>query len=222
MSQPFELPDELSEFEQRLTGLPPGASSLNRDEILYQAGFAAAQAQLRAGASVPTRSVGSARGENRFWAFSTAAFATLSACLALMLFWPPVEPQTPVANEGVKNEGVKELVVESLVDNQANPPADPNLQNPVDEFEASIPKQKWRPRRRIEPAVWAADQPPIRLRQHPSDYDWSFARMNPTGSSSPTDTSNRTLLNQYLKNELPRAQKEKPGSFNWLFKGDKS
>ena len=217
MSEPFELPDELSEFEQRLIGLPPGGCSLNRDEILYQAGFAAAQAHLQDRAAAPERATGSSRGESRFWAFSTAAFATLSACLALMLFWSPVEQQTPIADEGVS-----ELVAESLADKQANSPTDDNFQKPVDELDAPTPKRKWHPARGNQPAVWAADQPPIRLRQRPGDYDWSFARSNSTDSSRSSDTSNRALLNQYLENELPRAQQEKSKNFDWLFKGDKS
>jgi len=92
----FELPPELSDLENSLRELPlpsqPGDALLDRDELMFQSGWAAALA-----AESKTSSIRSATRWG--WPALTGAFATLSAVLAIALFLPVANNDSPVANK---------------------------------------------------------------------------------------------------------------------------
>lgn len=74
MSEEFEVPPELAVFESQLRSVPVKVSKLNRDQLLYEAGWAAACGQEK---RLPTI--------QWMWPAATGAFATLATVLALML-----------------------------------------------------------------------------------------------------------------------------------------
>ena len=206
MSEPFELPDELGALEQQLSQTRPTSQVLNRDEVLYRAGYEAARSELLPApdnadnASTP-KSVG------RIWMITTGAFATLSAALALMLLLPLAESpsqQPPIAQSSaglLSDVEVKSSEHEQPRSESASqPPVAPVLQSYRNKL----------------PAVWTANQSPFRLGQRADIYDWSKFAVNRSRSSGPTrDTSNRALLNELLnesravKRYTPRIEENK-------------
>ncbi len=78
--EPSEVPitPDLAVFESQLRSLPIADSTLNRHELLYQAGWSAAVAEQsnRSLASLP----------NWGWKISTGAMTSMAALLAIMLF----------------------------------------------------------------------------------------------------------------------------------------
>ena len=87
----FNLPPELSAFENRLRDLPSGqTSTIDRDDLMFRSGWAAAMAE-RAAASErlrnpePSRNLASRWG----WPVLTGTFATIAAALAIALWASP-------------------------------------------------------------------------------------------------------------------------------------
>ena len=80
MSDELRLPDRLAACEAELAAQPLAVSTINRDELMYRAGWAAAEAALsgHAANSLPT----SSRGVSKVIAWS-AASAALAASLAV-------------------------------------------------------------------------------------------------------------------------------------------
>ena len=108
----LRLPDELAAYEARLAATPLAASTLGRDELLYRAGWAAAEAELarRAAATVVAAPLGTSRRVTAAW---SAASAALAACLAVAITWSfAVRPtQAPtVANAPRISTGANESV----------------------------------------------------------------------------------------------------------------
>ena len=85
MSEEFKIPPDLSVFESQLSSLAVPDSSLDRDEVLYQAGWAAAMAHSSA-ATPNGFSGGSSNGKSWAWPTATGVFATLATVLAVALF----------------------------------------------------------------------------------------------------------------------------------------
>ena len=93
MSDEVRLPDDLAACEARLAAHSPGASRLNRDELMYRAGWAAAEAQLaRTSAVSPTLVAGSHRAAA--WSLASAALAaSLAVAATLSIVRPAPAPQ---------------------------------------------------------------------------------------------------------------------------------
>ena len=213
MFEQFELPDELAALEQELSKSRPTTSLLNRDELLYRAGYEAARSELLGNS--PRKS--SAKTNNHIWMVASGVFATLSAALALMLVWPSTEIESqPVA---------------SLTEAVAEPPQTLETEGAL-ELEARADSPEAKPTRRRSgaryrvPAVWTANQSPCRLRQRPGNYDWSAVAVNRSKSSSRSpETSNRALLNEYLNDDFSQPSKNElnktPGN-EQLLQGENS
>ena len=82
MSEEFKIPPDLSVFESQLGSFAVPESRLDRDEVLYQAGWAAALAASNS--TMPSK--GFSNGKNWAWPTATGVFATLATLLAIMLF----------------------------------------------------------------------------------------------------------------------------------------
>jgi len=86
-SQPdnFKLPPELSAIENRLRDLPsPHGASIDRDDLMFQSGWAAAMAEKNSSAT-SSRSAASHWG----WPVLSGTFATIAAALAITLWVSP-------------------------------------------------------------------------------------------------------------------------------------
>ena len=131
-----------SNFERELGGIPLPAPRVNRDELMYQSGYAAGQSALTdnrprcQSAAVNVGSSGQTKSDIRIWKRTAGGLAGLSTCLAavltVVLLWPngqvgtmdkmvdrketltsPIEPNSP--NE-TKNESEKVIPRETYVD----------------------------------------------------------------------------------------------------------
>ena len=88
-----ELPPELSELENSLRALPlSGDSGIDRDELMFQSGWAAA---LAAESKTPATRSAASWG----WPALTGTFASLSAALAIALFLPAANNDSPIASK---------------------------------------------------------------------------------------------------------------------------
>lgn len=74
MAEEPRLNDDLNSLAAALSGLTPRASRINRDQLMFEAGKAAALAERSAG-----------RRAIRFWQASTTVAAVAAACLAVMV-----------------------------------------------------------------------------------------------------------------------------------------
>jgi hypothetical protein len=99
MSDELRLPDDLAACEARLAARSPTPTQIDRDQLMYQAGWAACESQF-IGASFPVaklgdgpRRRGTGGGIIAAWSFASAALAaSLAVALTLHL------QQTPPAN----------------------------------------------------------------------------------------------------------------------------
>ncbi len=119
MSEEFRLDAELAELESQLGELAPSNSKVDRETLLYQAGWEAALA-MKSGRALPSRDDSVAR-------YSSVGFAALSAVLAFLLMRPVSEPGTDVVS-------VPRDVVQL---EQIEQPADPPLR--IEVTEAVVP-----------------------------------------------------------------------------------
>ena len=84
MSDELRLPDELAACEAHLAGEPLPAVGINRDELLYRAGWVAAEAAIERRLAMPVTSKElSKQGSSRFG--TTAAWSLASAVVAASL-----------------------------------------------------------------------------------------------------------------------------------------
>jgi hypothetical protein len=88
MSDELRLPDDLAACEAQLAAQSLPASGIDRDQLMYRAGWAACEAHLAAVHS-PAFKVGSTRGFTLAWSLSSAAVAA-SLAVVLTLQWQPV------------------------------------------------------------------------------------------------------------------------------------
>ena len=98
MSDELRLPDHLAACEAQLAAQLLPASGINRDELLYRAGWAAGAETARLAVLSPPPSKGGARGGiTAAWSFASAAIAA-SIAVAVTLQLQPNQPPTVVAN----------------------------------------------------------------------------------------------------------------------------
>lgn len=84
MSDELRLPDDLAAMEARLAAHAPPASGLNRDELLYRAGWAACEASVQRQAMLAAPAPN--RGRAIAWSFASAALAASVAVAMTLLF----------------------------------------------------------------------------------------------------------------------------------------
>ena len=95
MSHEFELPDELNQLEATLKARKLSAATVDRDQLIYQAGFAAGRNSVNSVNSVFTSVITSPQQNDRHpaaasvsaghWRNLSLALATLSAVLSLVI-----------------------------------------------------------------------------------------------------------------------------------------
>jgi hypothetical protein len=92
MSDELRLPDDLAACEARLAAQSLPATAINRDELMYRAGWAAGVESTRLAALNPPPWKGGARGGIRLAAASLASAAVAaSLAVAATLHWGPAE-----------------------------------------------------------------------------------------------------------------------------------
>jgi hypothetical protein len=116
------LPPELAAFEARLAALAPQAGGLDRDELMYRAGWAAAEAALVAQAAETAHQVELAARERaappeRAWVWRTATLVLALIVLAFVVVH--LAPRTPEVVQPQPPTQQKNLAA-----GPADPPAD--------------------------------------------------------------------------------------------------
>jgi hypothetical protein len=97
MSDELRLPDDLAACEARLAAQSLPATAINRDELMYRAGWAACEARLAASVTSPPLK-GGARGGIRLAAASfTSAAVAASLAVAITLQWQKLDSDPSVA-----------------------------------------------------------------------------------------------------------------------------
>jgi hypothetical protein len=103
MSDELRLPDELAAIEARLAAHPLPASPLNRDELLYQAGWAACEAKLAATSHLLASSLREPKHPSRAivaWSLTSAALAASLAVAVTLALAPDRAPTLAVEGAG--------------------------------------------------------------------------------------------------------------------------
>jgi hypothetical protein len=192
MSEELRLPDHLAACEARLAAQPLAASPLNRDELMYRAGWAAAEAALaRSGASSPP--VAGGKRTALAWSLACSAVAAsiavaMTLSLAARYSGPPVAsapPETPlVASPGDRPKAAPPRT-----------PSDPLLAR----LDALIGGAVRTPGGVPAATLWALSR-----RERPERWDQPILASNdaaPSADGEPTLIENATatrLLDEYL------------------------
>jgi hypothetical protein len=87
MSRFPDLPPELAQLERQLRDLPLEPAAINREETLYRAGYAAAEAALRGGG-----------GRGWFWPATSGVLAASVLVLSVLLVRGTATPQVAEGN----------------------------------------------------------------------------------------------------------------------------
>ena len=89
--------DEVRAVEQSLRGLAPANTGVNRDRLMYEAGWAACEAATQRAAAAPRPAAAVASGKRDsdrwFWPATSAALLLVSATLAAVLITREPEKQ---------------------------------------------------------------------------------------------------------------------------------
>ncbi len=171
MSEEFEIPPELAMLESRLGSVPITQSAIDRDQLLYEAGWAAAmQAQASTSISPAVRS-------HRAWQTATGVFASLTAVFAIMLLQPNwVGEQRLIGEQEVVGE--QGLVAEQRgADRAAVVESDSTLIASTAENEdaEAAPDNRLSANRpltagsRIDPVSWATEPISLITNEYPED-----------------------------------------------------
>jgi hypothetical protein len=196
----LRLPDELAAYEARLASSPLASSALNRDELLYRAGWAAAEAQLTRRV---TTTVAAPRGlGRRAVAAWSAASAAVAASLAVAITWavaarPMSEPflaEAPRASVETRESAV-------AVTRPAAMSTTPRVTNSLSlaRVEMMINRES-RLQRGVTPAsLWAASRG-----QRVGRWDEPILVSGESLASAPTIGVDRTTARDLLDEMLPR------------------
>jgi len=128
------LPHELAEIEARLAKLPLPASSINRDEMLYRAGWAAAE----------VKSSNKQRGNGSHWLWP-ATSAALAATVMLLLFPPWAETkkntQAPdFAGSSAEEKNSKQIAVIQVDESDLSRERQPRWPRENSGFRSRLPR----------------------------------------------------------------------------------
>ncbi len=100
MSDELRLPDDLAACEAQLAAKLPPATGINRDELMYRAGWAACEARLASGSRGSVRLASGGGGVIAAWSLASAATAAALA-VALTLQWRPADQLEVVTTDEV-------------------------------------------------------------------------------------------------------------------------
>jgi hypothetical protein len=100
MSDELRLPDDLAACEARLAAQLLPTTAINRDELMYRAGWAACEARLGSATGGPLRLANGSGGVIAVWSLASAATAAALA-VVLTLHWQPAE-EPQVARRAVE------------------------------------------------------------------------------------------------------------------------
>ena len=89
MSDELRLPDDLAALEARLAAQSLPASGVNRDELMYRAGWAACEARGRGALPLVDRSPRPASSQVAAWSLASAALAASLAVAATLFLQSP-------------------------------------------------------------------------------------------------------------------------------------
>jgi hypothetical protein len=109
MSEEMRLPDHLAACEAMLAGQPLAPSGVDRDQLLYRAGWAACEAQRERAATPADLSPPPGMGRTAAWSLASAALAA-SLAVAATLQW-----QSPRRGELAEDGGLAAPPSASLV-----------------------------------------------------------------------------------------------------------
>lgn len=103
MFDEHKIPPELAELERRLGAINVPPAKIDRDELLFQSGWAAAMAEVENQQAPAARL---SENRNWIWPAMTGAMATVAAVLAVILFLEPAtnQPNSVVTNSAVESE----------------------------------------------------------------------------------------------------------------------
>lgn len=203
MSEEFKIPPDLAVLESQLRSVRLPDSRLNRDQLLYQAGWAAACAQAK---QPLTQQWG--------WPAATGAVTILATVLALMLLQQTNlndQPDRVASNPVVEqSEPVQHAAKENGI-----PDHGPDV---MDSLPAgSRPGKAYSPIRNVR---WqGALQPSLAARSQLENFDWSI---EPTIDSTGLEIENgskamRELLQEFLpENRVQTHQQPRPPIWNWI------
>jgi hypothetical protein len=100
MSDELRLPDRLAACEAELAARSLAASMINRDELLYRAGWAAAEAEFSSRALAPASTAGARGGIVAAWSMASAALAASIAVAATLSLVAPLEQPVAIRTLG--------------------------------------------------------------------------------------------------------------------------
>ena len=194
MSDELRLPDELAACEARLAAMPLPASRIDRDELMYRAGWVAGVETTRLAATRVTAS-------KRSTASLCAASAALAASLAVAVTWQ-FRPAAPSAQPTASHLAHPQPLTAPDAGMDAvnpRPPAPPRIE---------IARAAMRPLggRRLETGL-------IALRERMMSNDWPHSA-NVTASSSETAPPAQTAR-ELMEELLPADSARQSGAWPW-------
>jgi len=102
MSDELNLPDDLRAIEARLAAKTPPVTSIDRDRLLYRAGFAAGVQSVQVAVANPPALAKRSRREV-LWASATSAAIAAALVVAFTLIWRQDDAHDEVASAATSN-----------------------------------------------------------------------------------------------------------------------
>jgi hypothetical protein len=104
MCDEIKLTEELAACEARLAGQAPSPPAINRDQLMYQAGWAACESQLQQAGDSPTVKM-RGRGLAMAWSVASTAIAASLALVLVLQGEPASHPgQATIASTSARGE----------------------------------------------------------------------------------------------------------------------
>ena len=213
MSDELRLPDDLAACEARLAAQPLPASRLDRDDVMYRAGWAACEAQWL-GANVPAAKTPTTRGQTAGWSLASAALAASVAVVATLQLQDGAGPnRMPLAT------AAQTKTLEQPADNRAASLRQDGASNaPV---LASLAMLKQAPGVEANPAISLLNARDLAISQSSSDrllLQVSLTRTRAAAAPNMAAKTARQLLNEYLPDSDPAGSESKSSRpLQWLW-----
>ena len=213
MSDELRLPDELAACEARLAAQLLPASRLDRDALMYRAGWAACEAQ-RLGDKVPAAKIPSTRGRTTGWSLASAAIAASLAVVATLRFQDGLGPdRRPLATTA------QTKTLERSADNRvANLPQERGGNAPAP---ASLAMLKLAPGVGISSAASLLNARDLAISQsslEPQLFQVSLTSNHAVAAPNIAAKTARQLLNEYLPDDSDaKSESKPPRRLQWLW-----
>jgi len=192
MSDELRLPDHLAACEARLAAQMLPASGINRDDLLYRAGWAAGAETARlAVASPPPSQHRGGGGTTAVWSLASAAVAASIAVMATLQWHPNEQP----------------VVVASPAD------ANPQLAVEADSRPSSLPRVEFARDSTKSPSNRRIESGLLGLRQRAITNAWLEPNNLTTASgdaATPTPQTARDLMQEFLPAKSARRATDWP------------